>query len=91
MEKLKKLNDLYINDFITMEQYKEDYARLQALIVEPDENEPKADVSAVLKMLDGNFIDKYEILSEGKKRAFWRSIIKEITISGRTVNSVEFL
>ena len=88
--KLQKLNDLYINDFITMEKYKEDYAKLQAQIVEP-ENLPKTDLSAIQKLLEGNFKDKYEMLSEGKKRAFWRGIIKEIKMFGKTVESVEFL
>ena len=88
--KLKKLNDLYINDFISMEQYREDYAKLQALIVEPEET-PKTDPTAIQKMLEGNFREKYEMLSEGKKRAFWRGLIKEVRIFGRTVESVEFL
>jgi DNA invertase Pin-like site-specific DNA recombinase len=88
--KLQKLNDLYINDFISMEKYKEDYAKLQAQIVEPEEL-PKTDLSAIQKLLEGNFKDKYEMLSEGKKRAFWRGIIKEIKMFGKTVESVEFL
>lgn len=88
--KLQKLNDLYINDFISMEKYKEDYAKLQAQIVEP-ENEPKNDLSAVQKLLEGDFKAKYEMLSEGKKRAFWRGVIKEIRMFGKTVEAVEFL
>ena len=88
--KLQKLNDLYINDFITMEKYKEDYAKLQSQIVEP-ENAPQIDLTAVQNILEGNFKDKYEMLSEGKKRAFWRGLIKEIRMSGKTVESVEFL
>ena len=88
--KMQKLNDLYINDFITMEKYKEDYAKLQAQIIEPEEA-PKIDLTAVQKLLEGNFRDKYEMLSEGKKRAFWRGIIKEIRLFGKTVESVEFL
>ena len=88
--KLKKLNDLYINDFITMEQYKADYAKLQALIVEP-EITPKTDLTAIQELLEGDFRSKYEMLSDGKKRAFWRGLIKEIRIFGKTVESVEFL
>ena len=87
--KMKKLNDLYINDFITMEQYKEDFANLQAQIVEPEEL-PRTDLSAIAKMLDGGFKEKYASLSEGSKRAFWRGIIKEIKMFGKTVDSVEF-
>jgi hypothetical protein len=88
--KLQKLNDLYINDFITMEKYKEDYAKLQAQIVEP-EDEPKTDLSAIQNLLEGNFRNKYEMLTEGQKRALWRTVIKEIRMFGKTVESVEFL
>jgi hypothetical protein len=88
--KLQKLNDLYINDFITMEKYKENYAKLQSQIVEPEETQ-KADLTAVQQLLEGNFRDKYEMLTEGQKRALWRTVIKEIKMYGRTVESVEFL
>jgi DNA invertase Pin-like site-specific DNA recombinase len=88
--KLQKLNDLYINDFITMEKYKEDYAKLQSQIVEPEETQ-KTDLTAVQQLLEGNFRDKYEMLTEGQKRALWRTVIKEIKMDGRTVESVEFL
>ena len=88
--KLLKLNDLYINGFVTMEKYKEDYAKLQSQIIEP-EISPKTDLTAVKKVLEGNFKDKYEMLTEEKKRAFWRGLIKEIKICGKTVESVELL
>ena len=88
--KLQKLNDLYINSFISMEKYKEDYAKLQAQIVEPV-NEPKTDFTAVKKLLEGDFRSKYEMLSETQKRSFWRGLIKEIKMFGKTVESVEFL
>ena len=88
--KLKKLNELYINDFISMKQYKEDYEKLQSQIVEP-ENLPQVDVTAFQKLLDGNFKDKYETLSDKQKRSFWRGIIKEIRMFGKTVETVKFL
>lgn len=88
--KLQKLNDLYINNFISMEKYKEDYAKLQSQIVEPEET-PQTDFTAVRQLLDGSFKAKYEMLTEGQKRALWRTVIKEIKIFGKTVESVEFL
>ena len=88
--KLLKLNDLYINNFITMEKYKEDYAKLQAQIVEPEEI-PKTDLSSIQELLEGDFRSKYEMLTEEQKRSLWRSVIKEIKMFGKTVESVEFL
>ena len=88
--KLKKLNDLYINDFISMEEYKKDYEMLKSQIMEPQETS-RTDLTAIQELLEGNFKDKYEMLSEGQKRAFWRGIIKEIKMFGKTVEAVEFL
>jgi hypothetical protein len=88
--KLQKLNDLYINDFISMEKYKEDYAKLQSQIIEPEEA-PQTDLAANKELMEGSFRAKYEMLSEGQKRALWRSVIKEIRMFGKTVEAVEFL
>ena len=88
--KLQKLNDLYINDFISMEKYKADYAKLQSQIVEPVDV-PQTDLTAVRKLIEGDFKSKYEMLTEGQKRTLWRSVIKEIRVFGKTVKSVEFL
>jgi DNA invertase Pin-like site-specific DNA recombinase len=88
--KLQKLNDLYINDFISMEKYKEDYAKLQSQIIEPEET-PQTDFTALKQLLEGSFKAKYEMLSDGQKRALWRTVIKEIRMFGKTVETVEFL
>lgn len=88
--KLQKLNDLYINDFISMEKYKEEYAILQSQIVEPEET-PQTDFAAIKELMEGSFRAKYEMLSEGQKRALWRTVIKEIRMFGKTVEAVEFL
>lgn len=88
--KLQKLNDLYINDFISMEKYKEEYAILQSQIVEPEET-PQTDFTAIKELMEGSFRAKYEMLSEGQKRALWRAVIKEIRMFGKTVEAVEFL
>ena len=88
--KLKKLNDLYINDFITMEEYKAEYAKLQSMIVEPVES-PKVDLTHIKKIFEGDYKARYKDLSEEQKRAFWRCLIKEIRVFKKTVESVEFL
>lgn len=91
--KLKKLNDLYINDFITLEQYKEDRKKLQAQIVELEElgTLPKTDLSALSNLSGTEFKEKYQLLSEAEKRAFWRGLFTEIKMCGKTVVSVDFL
>lgn len=89
-KKLLKLNDLYVNDFITMDEYKEKYAALQSQIIEEPET-TKKDLTALKKFLEGNFKDIYATLSIEEKRALWRSVIKEIKVNKREIVDVVFL
>ena len=89
-KKLEKLNDLYVNEFIDMEKYKQEYALLQSQII--DEAEPeKKDLTAIKKFLEGDIMDIYSTLSIEEKRALWRSVIKEIKIYKKEIVEVVFL
>lgn len=83
-KKLQKLNDLYVNDFISMEKYKEEYALLQSQIVDEPE-ETKKDLTALKKFLESNVKDIYKTLNTEEKRALWRSVIKEIRVYKREI------
>ena len=89
-KKLLKLNDLYVNDFITMDEYKEKYASLQSQIIDEPE-ETKKDLTAVKTFLEGNFKDIYQTLNIEEKRALWRSVIKEIKVRNKEIVDVVFL
>lgn len=89
-KKLQRLNDLYVDGFIDMEKYRQDYAFLQSQII-PEPKEIKKDLTALKEFRESNFREKYVNLSEEKKQAFWRGIIKEIRVSGKTISHVEFL
>ena len=73
-----------------MDQYKKDYEQLKAQIVDSEETS-KPNLAAVQKLLEENFQEKYLMLTEERKRAFWRGIIKEVKVYGKTVDSVVFL
>lgn len=75
--KLSRLKELYINDLISLDEYKRDASELQALIspVPP----PVATVD-IAKMFSVGWQDKYNRLSRESKRAFWKSIIDKIII-----------
>ena len=83
-KKLQKLNDLYVNDFISMEKYKEEYALLQSQIIDEPE-ETKKDLTALKKFLESNVKDIYKTLNTEEKRALWRSVIKEIKVYKREI------
>ena len=89
-KKLQKLNDLYVNSFIDMAKYKQEYELLQSQII--DEPEPtKKDLTAIKNFLEGDFREIYKTMNPMEKRALWRSVIKEIRILKRQIVEVVFL
>ncbi len=89
-KKLQKLNDLYVNDFIDMEKYKQEYAQLQSQIIDEPEYEKK-DLKALKEFLESDFKEVYGTLDVVKKRAMWRGIIKDIRICNREIKEVFIL
>ncbi len=89
-QKLKRLNDLYVDGFIDIDKYKADYERLKNSIVDDEESEEK-DLTEIKKFLNSGFRSIYPTLSETEKQLLWRSIIKDIIIDGREVKTVNFL
>lgn len=90
-KKMQRLNDLYINGYIDMEKYKNDYAELQALIVDEPEKTAKKDLASVKDFLQGDFKTIYSTLSVEEKQTLWRSVIKEIRVFGKDIVDIKFL
>lgn len=76
--KLSRLKELYVNDLISLDEYKRDATELQALIAPIPTPAITFDTS---KMFAIGWMDKYEKLSRESKRAFWKSIINKIVIN----------
>lgn len=89
-KKLLKLNDLYVNDFIDMDKYKQEYALLQSQIIDEPET-TKKDLTVLKKFLESNIKDIYKTLNTEEKRALWRSVIKEIKVCKKEIVDVVFL
>lgn len=90
-KKLLRLNDLYVDGFISKEKYKTDYEFLQSQIVDEPENENKKDLSAIKAFLESGFENIYETLTLEEKQQVWRSVIKEIKVFGKEIISIDFL
>lgn len=87
-KKLSKLKDLYINDLISLEEYKADYDLYTSQLAEnPHPNIPSINLQALNQFLRSDFKTVYDELDRTKKRAFWRNIIKEIWIDSN--NSIK--
>lgn len=81
--KLTKLKELYMDDLITIEEYKKDYQIYTAALQQiPDEapEETPPDFSAVERMLQADFKSIYDSLTREEKRTLWRSVILEIRV-----------
>lgn len=91
-KKLKKLNELYINDYITMEEYKERYNTLQSQIIFPVDDGKKISLKPeqIKYFLSLDLSALYEKLTLESKRRFWRSYIKSITIKDGKINDISF-
>lgn len=80
--KLTRLKELYLDDLISIEDYRKDYQiYTEALnnITDVVQQAPP-NFSAVEKILTNDFREIYEDLSREEKRTLWRSAISEIRI-----------
>ena len=81
--KLGKLKDLYLNDLITLEEYKTDQAsynsKIEALSAEGSAQK-KPDFEMADKLLADGWEIAYHGMSQEQKQEFWRILIKQIRI-----------
>ena len=81
--KLGKLKDLYLNDLITLEEYKADQASftsaIESLTAEAATQEKPSFETAEALLADGWEI-AYQGMTQEQKQEFWRILIKEIRI-----------
>ena len=80
--KLQKLKDLYLNDLITMDEFKLDREKLllQLEKINAEDARPIKDLTYLQDFLKMDFENVYGSFSVPEKRELWRSIIREIRI-----------
>lgn len=84
-EKIKRTNDLYINGLISLEECKGKVSALREQLEQPEEPEAKP-----ITLPEGWKV-MYAGLDREKKRAFWRSLTKEIWLNeNREVERIIF-
>lgn len=79
--KISKLKDLYLNDLISLDEYKADRQTMLEKIADLEKKQEPVkipDCSAIEKALVTGWKPLYEELSPEKRREFWRIIIREI-------------
>ena len=80
--KLQKLKDLFLNDLITMNEFKLDREKLllQLEKINAEDSRPVKDLSYLRDFLKMDFESLYDSFSIPEKRELWRSIVKEIRV-----------
>ena len=81
--KLSRLKDLYLNELITLEEYKQDQISMNAKLEELEKmiTAPKTEnLDKIESILSEDWEDAYERLNRDSKRNAWRIIIKQITV-----------
>ena len=79
-KRLGKLKELYVNDLLTIDEYKVERGTILSEISDLSSREPQkgVDIDAVNRILSEPFEVLYETFSEDQKRFFWRSVLREI-------------
>ena len=78
--KIRKLKDLYLNDLITLDEFKLDRERLMSQLdkIKEENSCPVKDISYLREFLKTDFETMYNSFSIPEKRELWRSVIREI-------------
>lgn len=83
---------MYINDGITLDEFKTDKAKfLKQIEALPVIESPKKDLSALQKFLEFDLDVIYQKMELDDKRYLWRNIIKEIRIDNQHNIEIIFL
>lgn len=91
--KIDRLKELYINELITMDEYRKDREELEKqkaslAVVEQPEKPSRESLEAFIA---SGWKTAYSTLSATEKRYLWRSIIREIYVENGAVTRVVFL
>ena len=82
--KLSKLKDLYLNDLITLEEYKHDQAYMTEEVEKLEKSiiVPKPDnIEKIEELLKEGWKESYDNLGRAEKRNAWRILVREIIVN----------
>jgi len=92
LRKIDKLKELYVNDAITLEEFKKDRARYMEQIEALTTVEaPAKDLTNLRDFLKMDIAAIYDTMTSEEKRYLWRSVIKEIRIDDKHNYQIIFL
>ena len=91
LRKMDKLKELFVNDFISMEDYRADYEKYSAQLTAATDPEPTPpDFSEMRRKLSGDFNTQYRTWPSEQKRTFWGGLVKKIAINAENSALIYF-
>lgn len=90
-KKMERLKILFVNEEISLEEYRKDKAELQEQIAKLAPVSPPEPPEAILSLQGMDVKGIYETLTKEERRAFWRGLIKEIRFDKERHFYFEFL
>ena len=89
--KIARLKDLYINELITMDEYKADLSKFNAELDKIPTDTVKADLKAIEMLLNMDINSLYYELTCEERQVLIRSVVKSITIDAQNKMELHFL
>lgn len=89
--KIARLKDLYINELITLEEYKADLSKFSAELDKIPTDTIKTDLKAIQSLLDMDIEHLYYELTCEERQVLIRSVIKQINVDAQNNMSLEFI
>lgn len=91
LKKIDKLKELFVNDLITLEEFKADKAEYMRQISELHDDVPVKDLSELRSFMKLDIESIYGTMTNEEKRFLWRSAIREIVADENHNYTVSFL
>ncbi len=90
LRKLEKLKQLYINDYISLEEYQTDYQRYSEKLKEEPAERARPDFERLRTYLNQDFQTVYFDMTLFQRRDFWHNIVKEIRLNEENTPQIIF-
>ena len=92
-KKIDRLKELYVNEMISLDEYKNDRMMYEESIdaLRSAETPQIVDLTPYRTLLNSDFENLYKELTQPQKRQFWRGIIKHLRYGNDKILEIEFL
>ena len=90
LRKLEKLKELYIGDYITLEEYQADYKKYREKLDAEEPAVKRPDFERLRSYLSEDFPTAYSAMTPIQRRNFWHSVVKEIRLNAENTPQIIF-